>query len=412
MAYTISTVNNAATLVGTNGVDEANGSLDLGGLQSGVASTVTSLEVSSFDDADTFVQTFAGTVSGSRIGMGANADTVVVTAAGFAATNITAGDGRDNVTVSLDNGTALTVRGGGGLDNININPTAAGTNNQLVNSFINGNAGRDIINVNAIVDSIAGNAFTDLFNTSIVGGSEGDAISVAANQIVNGRVNGQVGDDIIVIDHAVATNFTVFGGSENDRITNGSSVDGGPAALVMSGDKGNDTLIGGGSDDLLGGEGNDLLDMAGADNATGGSGVDTFDITDVAAANTAAITYAESASGADGLVSNGDTISFGPGGSIATITDATSSDLFDAGFGAFAEPANILGEDLVDVAGFVTIVGEYTETEFGTLFTVDANGGDQLIQLDAGDYELGAVAGDAFVVLLDASAPVASQWVD
>ena len=386
MAYTISTVNNAATLVGSAGVDVAVNQL---------APSVTSLQVSSFEDADDFVQVdagaFIGTVGG-RIGMGANADTVTVSAVGFTDAEVLLGDGRDVATLDFVAGNRFSVKGGGGLDTINLNFQT--TPGQLVDSFVNGNAGRDFIN-----------SSNRLVNTCIVGGSEDDVLTIGGAEMISGRINGQIGEDQIFVNFGTTTNATVFGGSEDDFLQN----DG--AGIAMSGDKGNDTLLGNGADQLFGGEDDDLLVMLGADEATGGSGVDLFDVTGVASS---VATFNENpAVAADGLVSDGDFFSFGAGGAVAVITDATSSDLFqitdDLSAPAQA-PDAIFGEDLGDVAGFISVVGEFTETVAGTLFTVDATGSDQLLQLNATALVSGVpIVGTDFFILTDSTSPVASQ---
>jgi Ca2+-binding RTX toxin-like protein len=72
--------------------------------------------------------------------------------------------------------------------------------------------------------------------------------TVTSNQFING----QGGDDMIIISGTTATDDTVYGGSGNDTIAGG---------------RGNDTLRGGsGTDEIFGG--------SGADNIMGGSGAD------------------------------------------------------------------------------------------------------------------------------------------
>ena len=382
MAYTISQVNNAATLVGSAGVDVAVNQL---------AATITSLQVSSFEDADDFVNAFAGTISGSRVGMGANADTTIITAAGFTDTEVLLGDGRDGATLDFGAGNRFSVKGGGGLDTINLNTVTTG--GELIDSFVNGNAGRDFITSTA-----------RLVGTSIVGGSEDDVLTISGAEMIGGRINGQIGEDQIATNFAAATNATIFGGSEDDFL-----LDTG-AGVTLSGDKGDDLLIGSGDDVLLGGDDDDVLVMNGADEATGGSGVDLFDIAGV---TSGVSLYIENPSEApDGFVSNGDIIEFGAGG-VAVVTDATAQDQFQI-TPAATDPGNaptaLFGTNFTDiVAGdFVSVIGEFTETVTGTRFTVDANGSDQLLQLAAtGGVDLSG--GTDFVVLLDTTSPVASQ---
>lgn len=386
MAYTISTVNNAATLVGSAGVDVAVAQL---------APTVTSLQVSSFEDADDFVNAFAGTISGSRVGMGANADTAIITAAGFTDTEVLLGDGRDVATLEFGAGNRFSVKGGGGLDRINLNTTST-PGGELIDSFVNGNAGRDFITSTA-----------RLVSTSIVGGSEDDVLTISGVEMIGGRINGQVGEDQIVTTFAAATNATVYGGSEDDFLQ-----DLGAGSVALSGDKGDDVLTGSGNDALFGGDDSDVLFMNGFDEATGGSGVDLFDIVDVT--SSAASIYIENpAEAPDGFVSNGDIISFGAGGQVAVITDATAQDQFQITAGA-TQPGNaataLFGTNFTDIVGgdFVSVIGEFTETTAGTLFTVDENGSDQLLQLSAA-AGVDLSGGTDFVVLLDATSPVASQ---
>ena len=377
----ISQVNNAATLVGSAGVDVAVGVL---------APTITSLQVSSFEDADDFVNAFSGTISGSRVGMGANADTATITAVGFTDTEVLLGDGRDVATLEFGAGNRFSVKGGGGLDRINLNTTST-PGGELIDSFVNGNAGRDFITSTA-----------RLVGTSIVGGSEDDVLTISGTEMIGGRINGQVGEDQITTNFVAATNATIFGGSEDDFLADTG------AGVTLSGDKGDDILVGNGNDVLLGGDDNDILDMSGTDEATGGSGVDLFDISNV---TSAAATYIENPSEApDGFVSNGDIIAFA--GDVAVITDATAVDQFQITPLA-TDPGNaptaLFGTNFTDIVGgdFVSVIGEFTETVTGTRFTVDANGSDQLLQLSA-DAGV-ALTGTDFVVLLDTTSPVASQ---
>jgi Ca2+-binding RTX toxin-like protein len=168
------------------------------------------------------------------------------------------------------------VLGGQDVDTINVNGAISGAS-------VNGNKGNDKINVNA---SISGG--------TVYGGQGEDIIKVtvgATDSLVNGMIDGNIGDSQIFVTAAAAattiSNFEVVGGDTVDVINAGLVVgtigaDGMNATaqegFTIKGNGGADQLTGTGRDDTIeGGEGIDTITGGyGADKMTGGEGVDTF----------------------------------------------------------------------------------------------------------------------------------------
>lgn len=85
-------------------------------------------------------------------------------------------------------------------------------------------------------------------------------------------INGDAGNDRIIVDYRYGQKLTVNGGEGNDYIFSGNQND------TLNGDAGNDRIYGnGGNDTIIGGDGNDLIvGGRGQDTLSGGGGNDTF----------------------------------------------------------------------------------------------------------------------------------------
>lgn len=168
------------------------------------------------------------------------------------------------------------------------------------NSILNGNAGTDTMNVfSAASSSIFGGQGTDVLNISgIISSSDingdlgNDAINLTNAKLINSTISGGDGEDtIILLDTPfifgppnvpagvfTSSNSTIFGGKGSDNINAEFIDNAGSTGVILSGDEGNDTLSGSAFADILfGGDGNDRIrGNAGADTMTGGAGVNTF----------------------------------------------------------------------------------------------------------------------------------------
>jgi Ca2+-binding RTX toxin-like protein len=105
-----------------------------------------------------------------------------------------------------------------------------------------------------------------------------DKLLCEAAPIAGFEINGNGGDDTIVLSPTVPVPATLRGGPGNDKLLGGAGDDkliGGPGDDVLGGRGGDDSLYGGpGNDRLYGGSGNDkLFGEAGNDLLFGGSGV-------------------------------------------------------------------------------------------------------------------------------------------
>jgi hypothetical protein len=234
-------------------------------------------------------------------------------------TGLVAAEAGDDV-ITLSNTVGLaewTVRGSFGNDTINVN-------SDLIGGLVNGNAGADTLNLEGVfggarvlggqdVDTITvtgaisgasvnGNKGNDTINVvasisggTVYGGQGEDIINVtvgATDSLVNGMIDGNIGDSQITVSTNGATgttisNFEVVGGETIDIINAGAvlglqSAEGLNAkaqeGFTIKGNAGADALTGTGRDDTIeGGEGIDTITGGyGADKMTGGAGVDIF----------------------------------------------------------------------------------------------------------------------------------------
>jgi hypothetical protein len=178
----------------------------------------------------------------------------------------------------------------------------------IENSEINGNEGNDEVIVGNFTGTLGETSFVAFSNTSlsgslVLGGKDDDFVGGAG--VSNGELNGNIGDDTIVVDNdgfvtagfnmyigggqgndvvdingnftnsiidgnkgsdtitigeiGTHSNTSVNGGEDNDiiRVVSGSASKG----LMLSGDKGNDTILSVGNEGstIFGGEGNDTI---------------------------------------------------------------------------------------------------------------------------------------------------------
>jgi len=250
LAFTTTTGAGGTSLIGTSGVDTQT-----------VAGSAFPLYLGAQGGRDVIAFTTAP-ITSLTANLGAANDTAsFVAAADVTGSTVNAGLGEDTITLTGDFDTS-TLRGGSGDDALTVTVAE--------DSFVNANAGEDTINVNG-----------DLDGTTILGGADDDTIAVgniAASD--SSRINGNKGDDTITVnvDTTAMASSTIYGGAGDDTINATTSL----AAVILSGDNGDDTITGGeAADTLFGGAGDDVI---GADDAigddvdrfTGGAGDDTF----------------------------------------------------------------------------------------------------------------------------------------
>jgi Ca2+-binding RTX toxin-like protein len=194
--------------------------------------------------------------------------------------------GNDHITLGSGVSLASVVNGGDGNDRI--------YGNGAILNTINGGNGNDYIHGGAGADTLSGDAGTDTLSYEF----SNLGVNVNMSQLTAGLITvsgGHANGDL------VSNNFENVVGSEfNDTITgnNGNNIliglggndtlSGGDNPDKLYGDDGNDTLYGGNNEDtLVGGAGNDILygddgydtlmGGGGADELRGGPGVDTAD---------------------------------------------------------------------------------------------------------------------------------------
>lgn len=147
------------------------------------------------------------------------------------------------------------------------------------------------------------------------------------------------------------TSILVFCGGGDDLVTVSKNV---KVKCLMSGDVGNDTLIGGGGDDSLGGaDGDDVLDGGpGADSMVGGHGNDTADYSK----RTANLVIKQDPQRLDGEAGENDAVN----ADIETLLGGSGNDLLEAGnvpTGVNAVYGNGGNDTLRGLAGSDTIYG-------------------------------------------------------
>jgi len=251
--------------------------------------------------------------------------TTIVDLAGPVLVDALASD--DIVQISIPAATSIsgyTLKGGQGNDTLITVPGSTAV--VMLDSFINGNSGNDLIgkgtpgfftldnssvqggqgndtvsvdfatltliNGNKENDSIS--VFASAQSSSVWGGQGNDVINIAGGTVINSNISGDLGNDVITMAAVTTLIGSEFlGGEGDDAITVGSiaaygaSIDGGAGQDTLAGGAGNDTILGadgndtlageGGKDSLAGGAGNDIIGGgAGNDTLVGGAGNDTL----------------------------------------------------------------------------------------------------------------------------------------
>jgi len=403
LAFTITSLGTSATVVGTNSSDS---------VAAAQLANFTSLTLTAFDADDVVLTSNSNLSAGATISMGQGDDQVTTAAftAGAAGGLVDLGEGSDTYANNggAGNLTNVSIKGMGGLDIITLGRAGAGNGLNHNNIFVNGNEGADRITI--------GLGAGDIFNNStIVGGSEDDLITINTSiAITGGRVNGQNGDDTITVTQmGAAATATIYGGQGNDTLTYANVA--GTNVVRFSGDLGNDTIDGNNQavniagDRLFGGGGNDSINgESGADTLSGGDGVDTF----VFGSNTANTGGAFTTAGA--ALAAGDTILLGAAAgfnnAITNITDFAAGDVLNttlgtraiSGIGATVNAGTNIGAN----TSSYFISGSYNAANSTFTVTADNLGTDTLIQL------LGGTAG-GFVLLsgTNASALTAGSFI-
>lgn len=316
----------------------------------------------------------------------------------------------DTVQISIPSSTSISdysLKGGDGNDTIISNAIGI-TGTLLVDSFIAGNAGNDLIGstsqafegstvqggqgndairVGSISTTLVnGNKENDVIelvgtmqSSSVLGGQGADVISINSTSSIGTLIDGSLGGDAITLQNiATFVTSTITGGEGDDSVnadfasnTAGLIIDGGIGNDTLRGGFGNDSLIGAagndsisggnGKDTLLGGEGNDVLfGGAGVDSLSGGLGVNTFVFASAA----------ETFSGASLLASEG---------VVDAITDYTSASTISFNGISAVSPTQTL-EDPTSVNGYATWAAAFAA---GTGVTIAA-GKAELVAIGSG----------------------------
>ncbi len=240
MAFTTTTGAGGTSLIGTSGVD----TLNLG--------------------ANSYPLYIGAQGAGDLINLQGNISSV----------DANLGEGGDAFSAGLNAISASTIRGNDGNDTIS---TAALTDAAL----INGNAGQDTLTVGGNMAKAA----------RVLAGADNDTISIGTTVVLSDGaiVNGNDDKDVITYVNTGTdmSKATLFGGQGSDTLDASNATKG----VIMSGDVGADTVIGGaGADNLFGGDGADIISASAtkvgtaytygidavSDTLTGGAGADTF----------------------------------------------------------------------------------------------------------------------------------------
>ena len=342
MAFTTTVGAGGTSLIGTSGVDTT--AFDPGTL-------LTSIYIGAQGDDDV-VNFQTSSANSANVNMGTG-DDIVNVAAGLRNSFVRLDDGADTITTA---GTlqSTTISGLNGIDTINVGGT-------MTSALVNGNNDDDVMTVTATIQS----------DSFFVGGQGGDTINVGTGvtqaTLTSGRINGQDGADTITITSLAAmsgSGATINGGQGSDFLNGAANA----AAMVLSGDLGNDTVTGaGGNDTLFGGDGTDQITGGLAnDQMSGGTGSDTFFANVAAPSSTNATVQAA----AGGTWAANDTITFGGGADVITdFEGGTGGDVFRS-TGATALNYAVGG---APVAAFGTANGIGTVTAAASVYALSGN---------------------------------------
>ena len=348
--------------------------------------------------------TVSGQTSGSTVNGNENNDTMTFT--GLVTTSFIYG-GKDRDTITVGEVQNSLISAGDGNDSLTVSNTISG-------ATINGNAGDDSIALGGI----------SVTSSSVYGGQGRDTITYSGSTGL--YASGDAGNDNINLSSATGAD-TLYGGSGADTIQAGDG------ANYVQGDGGNDSLVGGAvADTIFGGEGNDSIEgLAGANVIGGGAGDDLITTTtgndDIAGA--AGNDSINSGSGNDTIKGGlgNDVITFdaddldssdnvnGDEGANTLSIESKGSGLADADFdnvtliqtiattavaSGYGATTWTLGAN-ADAAGIATIDLSLTDTQSGSLFTVDASDNDNNLTFigtanDVNKWMLGGDGADLF----------------
>ena len=274
------------------------------------------------------------------------------------------------------------IRGFAGADTIAIGGSdGTGRSTSFQNSVVNGNVGNDSLRLGTI--GLTGGD-VDFKNSYLLGGKGDD--SLTGDDVNGGEINGNIGDDTIVMDNRGKTGVGQYigGGQGNDLITvsgnysdsiidgnkgidtiivndgthSDTSVNGGEGddiirasgtstkGLMLDGNKGNDTIVSQGAkgSTVFGGEGNDTIVSASALGET--STIDAGIGADLVATETSAAVETVVFNAGDSVAATKSSLGNTPGAAIAgTITFGNGVDII-TGITGFAPAAT---NDLIDI---------------------------------------------------------------
>ena len=210
-----------------------------------------------------------------------------------------------NFTAATGTATSVSLRGGQGIDTFQFTGVAGGT---LVSSFIAGNLGND-----QMFTTGTGALLT---SSTVQGGQGNDAITIAGT---NGGslINGNLGDDTLLLTAGTFTSSSIFGGQGNDSITttNASVI----AGVSIDGAIGNDTIT--------------LGTLAAGSNGITLSGGSGDDVINAAAVNTAVALYIDGGIGNDTLTDGSGNSTINGGEGLDFITGGAGNDTVTGGAG-------------------------------------------------------------------------------
>ena len=220
---------------------------------------------------------------------------------------------------------------------------------------------------------VTGNAGANLTGSSF----STDLTSFDASAVTAGAVT--------YTSDALTKASTVKGGAGNDVINMAAAT----AAVVLSGNAGNDTLTGGTvADTINGGEGNDIITgNGGADNLTGGAGYDMFKFIEATHSNGVnADTITDFVSGTDKLgIQSNKAITYagevsGYGTALTTLASGTATAVLDTATSTLYVDLNADGALTVADLAIKLNVNDLSQTDFATFGTT----GVETITLTAG----------------------------
>ena len=221
---------------------------------------------------------------------------------------------------------------------------------------------------------VTGNAGANLTGSSF----STDLTSFDASAVTAGAVT--------YTSDALTKASTVKGGAGNDVINMAAAT---TAAVVLSGNAGNDTLTGGTvADTINGGEGNDIITgNGGADNLTGGAGYDMFKFIEATHSNGVnADTITDFVSGTDKLgIQSNKAITYagevsGYGTALTTLASGTATAVLDTATSTLYVDLNADGALTVADLAIKLNVNDLSQTDFATFGTT----GVETITLTAG----------------------------